>query len=190
MPPCSWRVDWKINIDTMALIIIFKKINYSLLVLLTALVVFIVTALSSNVAILISVVPDNTLPLIAKVDIVANILYGYTLEPTQQSLLAMFIAFLFSINLAGIVYYVHLYRATISSTIASLSTGGIVSAVAGLSCISCGSLVAAFLASLFGASSLAIALPFNGAEFSLVSIILLLISISLIDKKLSRALDR
>ena len=171
----------------MAPMVSFKKSDYILLVASIAALVFLALTLSSNIGILKSVLPDGTIPLLVKVNIVANIPYGYLSEPSPQSLTAMLISLLFGINLAGIVHYVRLYRATALSVIAALGSGSTISAIVGAGCISCGSLAVAFLASLFGASSLAIALPLDGLEFSFVSIALLLISIFLVNKKIRHA---
>ncbi|MDO8589753.1 MAG: hypothetical protein Q7R69_00580 [bacterium] len=171
----------------MGLIIIFKRLNYIFLVVLTALLVFLALTFSANIGIVGSVVFAGALPASTKINILLNIPYGYISEFSSQSLVAILFSLLFGVNLAGFVYYVRLYRATAISAVAALGSGSIISAIVGVGCISCGSLVAAFLASLFGASSLSIILPFGGTEFSLVSILLLLISIMLLNQKIKQA---
>lgn len=171
----------------MWLIIIFKKSNYLFLLISATLLTFLILAFSSNLGIINSLLFDTAIPLFPKVNIVGNIPYGYISEFSWQSLVMALFSTLFGINLAGIIYYVRLYKATAVSAITALGSGSIVSAIIGIGCISCGSLVAAIVASLFGASSLAIILPFGGIEFGLISIVLLLISIMLLNQKIKQA---
>ena len=171
----------------MGLIFVFKRPDYIFLTALTALIVFLALTFFSNMGILGSVVFDGALLASVKIKILANIPYGYVSEFSSRSLAVILFSLLFGINLAGIVYYVRLYKATALSAMAALGSGSILSAIIGVSCISCGSLATIFLASLFGASSLAIILPLGGTELSLISITLLLVSIVLIDKKIKQA---
>jgi len=172
------------------LIVIFKRPGYIFLIALTALVVFVALTFFSNMGILGNVIFDGALRVSVKIKILVNIPYGYVSEFSLRSLTVVLSSLLFSINLAGIVYYVRLYKATALSAMAALGSGSILSAILGVSCISCGSLATVFLASLFGASSLAIVLPFNGTELSFISITFLLVSIVLMDKKIKQAWSR
>ena len=174
----------------MGLLAIFKRPNYIFLIVSTAVVIFLAQTVSANIGILGSIIFDSVLSASTKVNILINIPYGYISEFSLRSLSAISFSLLFGVNFAGIVYYVRLYKATALSAMAALGSGSILSAIIGVSCISCGSLATIFLASLFGASSLAIILPLSGTELSLISITLLLVSIVLIDKKIKQAWSR
>lgn len=93
------------------------------------------------------------------------------------------VAVLFGINAVSIFYLVRMYKAAYVSLTSLLGMGGFASALAGLWCLSCGSLLLAFLPSLISFSSLSV-LPFQGSEFGLVSVILLSVSLGLNCKKL------
>jgi len=152
----------------MGLLAIFKRPNYIFLIVSTAVVIFLAQTVSANIGILGSIIFDSVLSASTKVNILINIPYGY---------------------ISGIVYYVRLYRATALSVVSALGSGSILSAIISASCISCGSLITAFLASLFGASSLAIILPFGGTELGLISIALLLVSLFIMNRKLKQGAE-
>lgn len=171
----------------MGLIIVFKRLDYIFLATLTALLVFLILVSSSDISILGSILFDNAFSVSTKINILVNIPYGYIAEFSSRSLTTVLFSLLFGINLAGIVYYVRLYKATALSAIAALGSGSILSVIISVGCISCGSLATAFLASLFGASSLAMSLPFGGTELSIISIIFLLVSIFLMNKKIRQS---
>jgi len=172
------------------LIFVLKRPDYIFLTALATLIVFLALTFFSNMGILGNVIFDGALLVSVKIKILVNIPYGYVSEFSSRSLTVVLFSLLFGINLSGIVYYVRLYKATALSAMAALGSGSILSAIIGVSCISCGSLATIFLASLFGASSLAIILPLSGTELSLISITLLLVSIVLIDKKIKQAWSR
>jgi len=119
-----------------------------------------------------------------KFQIVMSVFIGYFIEISVQSVLSLLIAILFGINTALILYYWRLNRANANSVMAALSSGSVMSALVGIGCLSCGSLLTAFIASIFGASSLLILFPFGGIEFSILSVLLLVISITILYRKL------
>ena len=173
----------------MGLLAIFKRPNYIFLIVSTAVVIFLAQTVSANIGILGSIIFDSVLSASTKVNILINIPYGYISEFSLRSLSAISFSLLFGVNFAGIVYYVRLYRATALSVVSALGSGSILSAIISASCISCGSLITAFLASLFGASSLAIILPFGGTELGLISIALLLVSLFIMNRKLKQGAE-
>jgi hypothetical protein len=103
------------------------------------------------------------------------------MNSTPWSLLLLFItALLVGINIAFIAFHVkRRLRATGFTSIA-----GIVLAVLGVGCASCGSVVLSSLIGLTAATSLLSVLPLRGTEFSLIAIGILLVSIVRTSKKI------
>ena len=95
------------------------------------------------------------------------------------------VAVLFGINIALLTYYIRRRQEKTGNTKASLaSLGGIVSAGLGIGCAACGSVVLTSLLGMFGAGSLLLLLPLHGAEFGIVGLILLLVSIRYLIKRI------
>ncbi len=95
-------------------------------------------------------------------------------------------AILFGINIGLLIYYIRRRQEKIGDKKAHLaSLGGVVSAILGLGCAACGSVVLTAVFGLLGASSLVLLLPFHGAEFGILGIVLLLVSIRFLIKKIN-----
>lgn len=101
-----------------------------------------------------------------------------------QQVINALISLLFAGNILSILYFIRTYQASFTSLVSVLSTGGFISALIGLFCISCGSLLLPIISSIFSATFLVL-LPFQGLEFSIVSITFLCLSLCLSFKKLS-----
>lgn len=100
-----------------------------------------------------------------------------------QLMINILAALLFGMNVMTILHVVRIYKAAFVSAVSLLSMGGFISALMGLLCISCGSLLVLLIPSIFSISFLW--LPFHGFEFSILSIILLSASLWVNYKKLS-----
>lgn len=92
---------------------------------------------------------------------------------------------LFGINISLLVFYIKQQKKVLLSQTPGLSALGLLFGVIGLGCASCGSLIVFSLFSFVGAGAFLTVLPFNGAEFSILGILLLLASNYLVLKKIS-----
>ncbi|MCA9357507.1 hypothetical protein H6784_00085 [Candidatus Nomurabacteria bacterium] len=93
---------------------------------------------------------------------------------------------LLGINIALLVYYVRRRQVGSHSRAAEWnSLGGVVSAVLGVGCAACGSIILTSFLATFGAGGLLLWLPLHGAEFSLLGIVLLSISIFQLTKRIN-----
>lgn len=171
----------------MTLLAIFRNAHYSFLALIVATLAFFSVTIFSQLRLLIGIIPDGGVTLSEKVSIILAISYGAITEITFNSLLTAVIAALFSISVAGITYYFRLYKATSVSAVSAFSAGGVVSGIVALGCASCGSLIVGFLASFFSASSLLIFIPYQSTVLGIISILMLLASLYLLDRKLRSA---
>ena len=170
----------------MALLALFKEVRYTFLALVVAILVFFSVSLFSQTGILFGIIPDVSIALSGKIRIILAVLYGALTEITISSLLTAIISILFGISVAGLVYYFRLYKATAVSAMSALSTGGAISWLVALGCASCGSLVVGFLSSFFSASSVLIFISYQSTLFGLLSVTMLLVSMYLLNKKLSQ----
>jgi len=173
----------------MALLTIFGKAHYGLLAIGVAALVFASIILGAQARFLAGIFFDSGIPLVSAFYLTWSVLYGAVSEFSATTAFAAVIALLFGMNVAAITYYVRLYRATAVSAVAALGTGGVLSGILAVGCLSCGSLALAFLSSFFSASSLLIFIPYQSAVFGLISILLLALSLYLLDRKLRLAFE-
>ncbi|OGY44086.1 MAG: hypothetical protein A2729_00885 [Candidatus Buchananbacteria bacterium RIFCSPHIGHO2_01_FULL_39_14] len=99
-----------------------------------------------------------------------------------EQLIMLITSLLAGINTALLVFLLR-KRASIQKA-AGVGMLGVIGSFLGIGCASCGSVLLVSLLGITSASGFLAALPFGGTEFGLVSILLLLVSMSLIIKKL------
>jgi len=66
--------------------------------------------------------------------------------------------------------------------------GGVASGALGIGCAACGAFLLSTTLSLFGAAGALALLPLRGGEFGILSVVLLLVSLSLISRKIAAPL--
>jgi len=163
----------------------FGKKNTPILVgIISTLGVLLFLVIVQNVAIIQSVVFASELTMAVKFQVLVSVFLGYIVEVSLPTVISMVIAILFGLQMTLIMFMIQKYKAQTVSIISALSGGSMISAVLGIGCLSCGSLITAALASVLGTSSVLILLPFDGLEFSIISVLLLSISIGILYKKL------
>ena len=157
-----------------AFIKVFKNPAYIFCALLVAIVVFGVAAWVRNIELLWDTIGSSAF---------FYVLWGTAVSAGGISFATtVAVAILFGINIALFIYAYRERTTAPKGTIPAL--GGFISGVFGIGCASCGSfLLGSFLASI-GASWFLAYLPFHGAEFGFLAIILLLISISWLCKSI------
>lgn len=102
---------------------------------------------------------------------------------TVGFILTVFVIILTGINISFLVYYFK-NRFQQQKT-AGIGILGMVSGVLGVGCSSCGSVILSSVIGLSGAVTVSNVLPLHGLEFSLLSILLLMISILILGDKIS-----
>lgn len=167
----------------MALLAIFRSARYlSFTVVSTALVFFFMSVFPQR-ALLGAVLSAREITFFEKVHVIFAIPYGVLTEASLASVMVFVIAMLFSISVAGTLYYLRLYRASVVSLASAFGAGGIVSGVLALGCLACGSLAVALLASFFSTSSLLLFL-LQDLLLGAISIMMLCVSLYLLNTKL------
>jgi hypothetical protein len=93
---------------------------------------------------------------------------------------------LFGINIALLIFYIRRRQSTSNAggTASLVSLGGAVSAVLGIGCAACGSVILTAVLGLLGAGGLLVLLPFHGVEFGVLGVVLLLVSCWYLIKKI------
>lgn len=95
-------------------------------------------------------------------------------------------SFLFGINIAFLVYYIRRRQVGSHGRAAEWnSLGGLVSGVLGVGCAACGSIILTSFLTALGAGGLLLWLPLHGAEFGLLGIVLLSVSIYQLAKRIN-----
>jgi len=157
---------------------VFSDVRYVLGALGVALTIVIATLLLPNKSVIFQVIQSDTLSLDAKMLFIFNILASIKTNFTFFSASYLFlVAFLFGINIALLTFYIRKRREVKNNKRAQFtSVGGYVSAVLGIGCAACGSIVLTAIFGLVGAGTIIAFLPLRGLEFGIVGVVLLLLS--------------
>lgn len=131
---------------------------------------------SRNGAILRQIILGGSLPWGSKMAIIVE-LYPFigTAYTALQGTTLILTAALIGINMTVATY--HFLEHGLSVSQGSGSLGGIILGTLGAGCAACGSAILAGLLSVAGASGLLLMLPFDGLEFSVLAIFVLLLSL-------------
>jgi hypothetical protein len=165
---------------------VFSELRYAVLAGGIAVMVLSASLLLPNSAVITQVFSTNGLSLWTKLSFFFT-LYG-TLS-TNYSLLSagnlLLVSILFGMNIALLVYYIRrqqIASANVTAHVTSIS--GLVSGLLGIGCAACGSVILTGLLGAFGASGILLFLPFHGAEFGLIGVFFLLLSIRYLIKRI------
>jgi len=165
---------------------VFSGRLYIALASALALLVFLLAVWFPNLGLLVQVFSDSNAPFTATLDIALNLLGGIA---TNFSLLAagytIVVAVLFGITSAMIVFLVKQRRTAATGKSIAFGSGGLVSGVIGIGCAACGSLILGVILPSLGAAGALAALPLNGEEFGILSVVLLCVSLVLISKSIA-----
>ncbi len=181
---------------------VFRKPLYAFLALITSAVVFAFAVWLPNLPLIVRVMGHPGITLSQKFDLPVSLLGSIVTNFTVLSVsYTIAIAVLFGINLAMIVYFLRrkivevrqsglpagpLRRNFSEASKAGITTGflGFASGVLGMGCAACGSFLLTSGLSLVGASGILAFLPLAGAEFGILGVILISISIYLTAKQI------
>lgn len=96
---------------------------------------------------------------------------------TGSALLIITTSLLFGINIGLFVFYIQRKRSLPHLTEGTSTLGGLVAAIFGVGCASCGTFILGATLSSVGAGGLLALLPLGGHEFLIISVVLLMASI-------------
>lgn len=177
---------WKSNLTISVLQRVFRHPRYVVGAVVVALSALSAALLLPNTQILLQVIRSGAVGWGDKVHFVLS-MYGtlgsnFTLF---SATLLIITVVLFGINIALLTFYIRRRQEASRGTVAHMaSIGGVVSAVLGIGCAACGSVVLTSLLGLFGASGLLLLLPLHGVEFGIVGLVLLVVSIRYLIKRI------
>ena len=168
-----------------AFIEVFARTSYIALASALALLAFVFAVWFPNIGLITDIFTTSSAPLAAKLKVAVSLLGGIgTNFSTLSASYTIAIAILFGIIAAMIVYFVRKKRTQLGGNTLTTGLGGIGSGILGIGCAACGSFLLMTILSSFGAAGALVLLPLRGGEFGVVSVILLLVSLTLISKKI------
>lgn len=164
---------------------VFCKPQYTILALITVVVVFAFAVWFPNISLIMEIMGHPGIPFPQKLDLPISLLGSIATNFTPLSAsYTIAIALLFGINLAMTIYF--LRRKVSEVRQSGVTTGfiGLASGVLGVGCAACGSLLLTSGLSLVGVSGIIALLPLSGGEFGILGVALLSLSLYLIAKQI------
>ena len=166
---------------------VFVKPAYLMLAGFIGVIVFMVAVLFPNSSLIFSVLGNANASFSVKVGLIFNLLGGIT---TNFSLLSasytVLIALLIGMNIAMMVFYFKKKRGFAKSSSLGSMSGGFFAGAMGIGCAACGSLfLSAFMPAIGAGAALAF-LPLGGAEFGVLAVVLLFVSLITISKQIMK----
>lgn len=166
-----------------ALVITFQQWRYVLLALIVVVLLLLVAIWLPNLSFLWYLFTDPTFSWTTRLGILSGSLATLQLNSTPLSRTILFtLVVLAGVNVSLFAYYLK-HRLAMGREM-GMSLFGTMLGLVGVGCASCGSVV---LSSMFGLAATAgflALLPLRGLEFGLISIVLLVVSITLVSKKI------
>lgn len=164
---------------------VFRKPTYVLLALVASLIMFAFAVWLPNIRLLASVFSSSDISFLVKLNLPISLLGSIATNFTLLSVSYIIaIAVLLGINLAMVIYY--LGRKIDGIQQGGITTGflGITSGMLGVGCAACGSFILMNILTFIGASWVLSYLPLAGAEFGVLGVMLLVISLYLTAKQI------
>lgn len=165
---------------------VFANASYIALASTLAIAAFLFAVWLPNFGLIGEVFSASSAPLAAKLKITISLLGGIG---TNFSFLSagytITIAVLFGVNIAMVAYFLKRTRARLARQDVAVGFGGIASGALGIGCTACGSFILSTMLSSLGVASALAILPLRGGEFGILSVALLLVSLTLISKKIA-----
>lgn len=167
---------------------VFCRPLYVLVAVTLAMATFLLAVLFPNIELIGEVFSGSDTPLASSLAIILGLLGGIA---TNFSLLSagytIAIALLFGLVAAMIVYLIAQRRVAAAGQNIALGSGALASGVLGVGCAACGTLILGAAVPSLGAAAAIAALPLNGAEFGILSVVLLFVSLLLIGRSIAAA---
>ena len=164
---------------------VFRKPVYVVIALVVSASVFVLAVWLPNIRLVADIVSSPDVPLSSKLELPLSLLGSIVTNFTVLSAsYTIAIAVLFGVNLAMVMYFLKRKISEVKQT--GITTGflGIASGVLGVGCAACGSFLLTSGLSLVGASGILAFLPFAGAEFGIIGVILLSVSVYITAKQI------
>lgn len=165
---------------------VFTRSSYLALASALSIVAFLLAVWFPNLGLIGEVFAGSNAPLAARLGVALSLLGGIGTNFTLLSAgYTIAIAVLFGITTAMIVYLLKQRQVAAAGQNIAIGSGGVASGVLGIGCAACGSLMLGAGLPFLGAAGALAVLPLNGAEFGILSVALLFVSLLLISKKIA-----
>ena len=175
-----------------ALPAVLKEWPYAIMAVVVAFFTFLLATWLPNLGLIWQIVISSSVPLFDKAKVLAGLASSITTNFTVVSAFSTTaIAVLFGTNAAMVTYYVRRrarLRIQIGQASATTSLGGLASGFIGIGCTACGSFVLGPVLTFVGATGFIALLPFQGQEFGLLGVIMLIFSIVFLARKICQPL--
>lgn len=169
-----------------ALKLVFRNYSYAFLSLSISVLVFLFAVWFSNLELITEVLTSPSIPLLYKISIPLSLLGSIATNFTAFSgAYTIIIALLFGIYVAMLTYFLRKRIRETSGTGVATGFFGIASGVLGIGCAACGSFLLTSVLAAVGAAGAITLLPFDGKEFAVLGIILLLVSLRITAKQIT-----
>ena len=168
---------------------VFAYPSYVALAAAVAILAFLLAVWFPNLGLIAQVFSASNAPLAATLGIALSLLGGIV---TNFSLLSagytIAITVLFGLTTAMIAYLVKQRRIAAAGQSIAIGSGAVASGVLGVGCAACGSLIVGVVLPSLGAAGALAALPLNGEEFGILSVLLLFVSLLLVSKNIAESI--
>lgn len=155
-----------------------------------AALVFLLAVWFPNLGLIAQVFSGSPAPIAATLGIALSLLGGIA---TNFSLLSggytIAIAVLFGLTTTMIVFLLKHRRIAAAGRNIAIGSGAVASGAIGIGCAACGSLILGVMLPALGATGALAALPLNGEEFGILSVVLLFASLSLVSKDIAESIE-
>jgi hypothetical protein len=164
---------------------VFRNPAYVALALFISVSIFVFAVLLPNIRLVAGVVSSPNVPLLNKFELPFSLLGSITTNFTVLSATyTIAISILFGMYIAMAVYFLRRKIKDIKQSGMAIGFLGIASGVLGVGCGACGAFLLTSLLSTFGIAGIISYLPFDGGEFGIIGVILLIASIHITAKKI------
>ncbi len=170
-----------------ALGIVFKKPQYILLAFVVVALIMLLAVWLPNLGLVWDTVLSTSLSFGQKLSLLGATLGGFITNFTPLArVTTVLIAVLFGVHVSMVTYYL-VNRITLQRS-AGIGALGIISGLIGIGCAACGSVILSALVGVGAAAGVVGVLPFHGQEFSIISILIILVSLVIVAKKITNPL--
>lgn len=165
------------------LFVVFSKKRYVLAALTITTLVFLAITLAPNSSFIRVVLESSSMTLGSKISLIGALLTSsFSVFPFFSTTTALLTAILFSVNISMSIF---VFRRQVERVRGhgTMGIAGLLSALLGIGCASCGPLLIAGLLPFLGLGSFLPLLPFKGHEFEILGILILIFSVTLLSKE-------
>lgn len=153
---------------------IFLRPTYFILALFVALLIFVGIGLFPNISFIKNIILSPAVNTLDTVKIISSLIWDTGTHATSfNTVYTAILALLIGVNISLVVFYVRFRKMAVVAKGGVAGVLGFFSGIVGIGCASCGSILLVSFLPILGLGGLISLLPLRGAEFSILSIILL-----------------